>query len=133
MEIVSKDAGDRFDREMSRGYLMKEDYIDAGGAVSGHTRYPIIDQLKGESQKRRLRVFGNDDECNIFIEKYPSLRGIPKGTARVLMAEKDSSAQVKAIEKLGMELIRGKGVTPLMKRRLMDLGISQFPYPYPVE
>lgn len=111
MGIVSKDAGDHFDREMSRGYRMNEDSIDAGGAVSGHTSYPIIDQLRGESANWWLRVFQDDDECNIFIDTYPSLRGIPKGIARAIMAKKDPSAQANAIEKLGIELIIGKALT----------------------
>jgi hypothetical protein len=58
MEIVSKDVGDRFDREMSRGYRMQEDHIDTAGAVSGHTKHPVVNQLRGESKKRWQKLFG---------------------------------------------------------------------------
>jgi hypothetical protein len=113
MEIVNKDAGDRFDREMARGYQMKEDHMDTGGAVSGHTCYPIIDQLRGESKKRWQRKFEDVDECNEFIMIHPQLRGVPKGMVRAIMDENDLWIQMDAIEILGTELIRGKNATSL--------------------
>lgn len=59
MKILNKDVGDRFDREMSRGYKTQDDYIDTPRVVQGYTNYLVIDQLRGESRKRWLKIFGN--------------------------------------------------------------------------
>jgi hypothetical protein len=108
MEIVSKDVGDRFDHEMARGYRTQEDHIDTAGAVPGHTKYPVVNQLREESEKRWMSLFGNVDACNEVIDAHHSLQGVSKGTLQALMGEKDPAVQAKEIEKLEMELIRGK-------------------------